>query len=262
MIELKTILDAALDYVEEHDLHPLRHFDPEDAQETARDAFPGIHPSDFKLNCNRALVYATVNAKRDDMTPEPDQEKTRKRTRIFDHGKMLHVLVQSYLLVAESIDLLDHVENEAPVGPRHNIVGTQDSLIMRGSHVAGVEIKSAGPTTYYGTKNIPESKGPITTATKAHRQQVSAYMLAAELDEFHFVYWDKAMDDWAILPFGRDEKLITEIRREAEFGLEAVDRGVLPGTIDNYWTCRGCPFRTVCGENKPLDEVDRRHLTP
>jgi len=254
MIDLKAILERTLDLLNEDSRwHPLMWWVSPEPEEMDRDRFPGIHPSDLQMQCNRALVYATVNASRD---------KTRKLSikdrRCFDGGHAIHAVVQGYLLKAEEFGMLDYVEPEAPVGPAHNIVGSADALIRLNGVSAGVEIKTAGPSTFWGTKNMAKANSMIATPLSAHRRQTTAYMIGMGVEQFFFVYWDKATDEWAILPFEKDQKVAESILQETEFGLEAATRGIVPGKIDNLYVCRRCPFKTVCDRDLPLVDVDRR----
>mgnify|MGYP001589350857 CR=1 FL=1 len=259
-IDVRAVLLAAMDAAAmDPAWHPLRYATREDAEEPDREAHPGIHPSDLAIGCNRSLVYATVNAPRDAWRHASTSDRRAQDSRTFDHGKMLHVLVQAYLQLAVDAGLLDVADVEVPTGPRHNIVGTMDALILKGGARMGIEIKSAGPSTYYGTKDMTRAVTALTQPVTAHRRQAAAYMRASGLEWFAFVYWDKAMDDFAVLPWRADAETAEAVRREAEFGLEAAERRILPARVTDVWKCGRCPFRSICSQDLPFETFDRRH---
>ena len=253
--DLEVILNATLDAINADDAHwhPLSWWEPPEPEDLERDRFPGIHPSDLQIGCNRALVYATVNAKR-----QRGGTLTRKDRRCFDGGHAIHAVAQGYLLKAQEFGFLDYVEPEAPVGPKDNIVGSADALIRVGGVSAGVEIKTAGPSTFWGTKDLTKATDKITTPLAAHRRQTTAYMLGMGVRWFFFVYWDKATDQWSVIPYEMDDAIANDIRKEAAFGLQAADQGILPGQIENPNTCKRCPFAHVCFTPHTVRDVDRR----
>lgn len=253
-IDLKVVLEAALDAANvDPAWHPLRRWTPPAPEDMARDRFPGIHPSDMGLGCNRALAYATVNAPRDKGRP-----LSHKDRRCFDGGHAIHAVVQGYLTLAEELGLLDWVENEAPVGPTGNIVGSCDSLVRKDGAGMGVEIKTAGPSTYWGTKDLTRATSAISVPPADHRRQVTAYMIGLGVSWFTFVYWDKATDGWSVIPYALDPAIEAQIRREAEFALDVAERGILPAKVANLNICRRCPFGTICASESRLEVVDRR----
>ena len=233
--------------------HPLKHFQAGPSRQSDRRG--GIHPSDLAKNCDRALAYSLVNAERERIAPDD------KLLRIFDHGHALHAVYQAYLHEAAIQGHVDSFEDEVPVYEESlNIVGTADGLVKDGLRY-GIEIKSAGPSTYYSTKDLRKASSPISRPLKYHRQQAHAYMVAGNLNAFFFIYSDKAMDDFSVIYEPFDPECWNPVLKSIHFVQKMVGRYVLPNKTKDTWGCRSCPYKTICDKDTGLLKSDRRQDT-
>mgnify|MGYP001574580502 CR=1 FL=1 len=228
--------------------HPLQHWQAPSTRR--RDARPGVHPSDLDRDCNRAITYALVGA------PRGRQGLSPLEVRRFDHGSVIHAQVQGYLIEAAALGLLDFAKVEVEVNaPWLGIDGTTDAIIGHGGYVYDVEVKSAGPETYYGSSDLKRATRIITTPSASYRKQVHAYMAGTGLRMTAFIYFDKAMDDVKVIWVPFDDTLWTEIRREIEHGQEMVRLGALPGKTTKLYQCPRCPFKDICDKETGLRGV-------
>ena len=233
--------------------HPLKHFLKEQDTPDRRRGIIGIHPSDLSKECDRALAYSLVKAKRVRHELDP------LTIRIFDHGHLLHTMVQGYLYEAKELGFIEDFQAEVPIhAPTIPLVGTMDGKLKVGGNWYAIEIKSAGPSTFYGSKNIATSKSIIGTARKWHRWQFHAYMLAAGIEAGFYIYYDKACDLVRCIwePFNPD--IWKAPRMAIEFANQMVDKKILPAKTKNNRYCPNCPYYDICEKDVGIVEADRR----
>lgn len=217
-----------------------------------RERAPGVHPSDLGRNCNRALTYALVNASRSGRKPAPAHLR-----RTFNHGDVIHLQYQNYLLEAANLGLLEDVKVEVPFSS-HHMVGTADAIVVYRGNRYFVEIKSAGPSTFYGTKDLTSVGAGDPKVSSDYLQQVHAYMVGLDLQAGFVLYSDKALDRMKSVwvPFSAD--VWRPIQRSLDFAAEMVARMALPTKTAKLYQCRDCPFQALCSADAGLVAVDTR----
>lgn len=236
--------------------HPLKHWQPEFIG-GRRDSRAGVHPSDLGLDCDRAMVYALVNAER------VKQPVGSVLQRTFDHGHVLHAMVYTYLLEAVALGLLDKVRIEKPVFDQNLcITGTTDAVVEKFDCRYIVDVKSAGPSTFYGTKDLRSVGAPQITVSAGYMRQIHAYMEAEAAEAAIFLYYDKAMDLLAqvFVPF--EARTWAPVRQGLEFAATMVKQGALPRKTEKLYNCRNCPFKKICDAETGVRAADRRPSNP
>lgn len=221
-------------------------------------ALVGIHPSEIKLHmkCARSAAYAMLGTPR---TEQPSGARyassikyncadEHRTTICFNHGDCIHMQWQAYLLAAVDAGLLDGGGAEVGTASGH-VVGTVDFVLQHGGQTFVVEIKSAGPSTYFGTKNMTDVKAaPMMKALPEHVEQAAAYMHALGAAGMFFIYADKATDDFAIDYVGarsaRDPW--PRVLVVLDGAKAVVDANDLPSRTLNTRTCGACPFTDTC----------------
>lgn len=247
-VPLQNILEQAMLACEKDPTWDLREQVDRIPKKPPRDHHPGVHPSDLEKNCRRLIVYALLGVKRQER-PWEHTDKDLRTIQIFHHGDAIHLQWMTYFLQAMDIGLIEDVRCEVPVvEPVTGIVGTMDVVYRWSGHRYVSDIKSAGPTMYYGTKDLAEASSSLQTAKSAHRRQLTAYMVGEGLQRGQVVYADKALDDRTVLDVPFDAKVWKEDRRDIEVGREMIELDALPPTIDNWYVCSKCVFRDVCEE--------------
>mgnify|MGYP001581968824 CR=1 FL=1 len=250
--DIEAVLHRTLDAIgQDPRWHPARHYRVP-VHEPERDSRAGVHPSELN-ECLRATAYSIVRAPR-------RRDLDRRSVQTFDHGSVIHIQWQSYLVEAEQLGLFENVQIELEVHTENPpVFGHADATFWHDGYRYLVDIKSAGPSKFYGTKNLQGPMSVLSSVSVEHRRQVHAYMAGLGIYGAFMLYVDKALDAFKALWVPFDQAFWeAEIAAPIRAAVQMVDKFALPRKTDKRYLCRGCPFQGICDRDMGLVEADRR----